>query len=515
MKNLRELLSASVSKFPNKLAIIFGQQKISFKDLDVLSTRIACGLLNLGVKKGDRVALLLANSPHFIISYFAIVKIGAVVVPINNMFKLEEVSYVVSDSQVSFLITSTEFLDMAIRLQRGISCLKGIVSVSKKEINFPNIYEWVNNPAKDTDISKITIAEDDSAVILYTSGTTGRPKGAILSHKNIASNVNASKKAIDATSRDRVVCILPLFHSFAATVCMLLPLSCGAAVVVMRSPRPFKRLLRLVRKNRVRIFVGVPSFFHILSEVKLPKTLKYVPFLLRYAFPFRVCISGAAALPVPVWEKFSKRFRVSLLEGYGLTESSPVVSLNPFRGVNKPGSVGFPVADVQVKIVDEDGKEREIGQVGEIIVQGPNVMKGYLNNPQATQETIRGGWLFTGDLGKMDKDGYIYIVGRKKDMINVRGLNVYPREIEDLLVMHPAIKEAAVIGIADYHKGEIPKGFVVLKEGKQVAERELINYLREHLANYKIPRHFEFRNSLPKNTTGKILKRKLIEEEQK
>jgi len=227
-----------------------------------------------------------------------------------------------------------------------------------------------------------------------------------------------------------------------------------------------------------------------------------------------VCISGAAALPVPVWEKFTKRFRVPLLEGYGLTEASPVVSLNSFRGVNKPGSIGFPIADVKVKIVDENGKDREIGQVGEIIVKGPNVMKGYLNNSDATKETIRDEWLFTGDLGKTDSDGYLYIVGRKKDMINVRGLNVYPREIEDLLVMHPAVKEAAVIGIADYHKGEIPKGFVVLKETKQATERELIKYLREHLANYKIPRHFEFRDSLPKNTTGKILKRKLIEEQQ-
>ena len=333
----------------------------------------------------------------------------------------------------------------------------------------------------------------------------------MLSHANLISNVLASQEAIKAKRKDNVICILPLFHSFAATVCMLLPLYAGGSIILMKSARPFKRTIRAILKNKVRIFVGIPSLYNILNEVKLPRIID--SFLMRFLLPIRVCISGAAALPVPTWKKFQKRFKVRLLEGYGLTEASPVVSLNPCGGINKGGSVGLPLKGVEVNIADEKGQVLATGEVGEILVKGPNVMQGYLNNPEATDETLKGGWLYTGDLGKKDDDGYIYIVGRKKDMVNVRGLNVYPREIEDLLCEHPKVKEAAVIGVCDYHKGEVPKGFVVLKEGTVATQRELILYLRENLANYKVPRSIEFRQSLPKNTTGKILKRVLIQEE--
>jgi long-chain acyl-CoA synthetase len=288
---------------------------------------------------------------------------------------------------------------------------------------------------------------------------------------------------------------------------MLLPLYVGGSVVVMKSARPFKRTIRTILKNRVTILVGIPSLYNILKDIKLPRILD--SFLMRLLLPIRVCISGAAALPVSTWESFQKKFKVPLLEGYGLTEASPVVSLNPYKG----GSIGLPIPGVQVDIVNENNESLGVGQVGEILVKGPNVMKGYFNKPEDTQEAIKNGWLYTGDLGKKDEDGYIYIVGRKKDMVNVRGFNVYPREIEDLLYEHPKVKEAAVIGVSDYHKGEVPKGFIVLKDGVQATQREFVLYLRERLANYKIPRQIVFRQSLPKNSTGKILKRVLIEEE--
>lgn len=509
MKNIGEIIISAASKFPSKTAIIFGQKKISFLELHLFTDRLAQGLKESGVLKGERVALLLDNSPHFIICYFAVVKLGAIVVPINYMFKTEEVSYILSDCQASTLITSFSYLDMAIKIKEGLGSLKNILATSKEKKEIFSIYECIYDHSKQFKPGKIE--ESDIAAILYTSGTTGHPKGAMLSHGNLISNVSACKEAIKATRKDKVICILPLFHSFAATVCMLLPLYAGASVVVMKSARPFKRTIRAITRNKITVFVGIPSLYNILNEIRLPKLLN--SFIIRFILPVRVCISGAAALPVPTWEKFQRRFRVPLLEGYGLTEASPVVSLNPNKGINKGGSVGVPLKGVEVSIVNDKNEALGIERVGEILVKGPNVMQGYFNSPQITKETIKGGWLYTGDLGKKDRDGYIYIVGRKKDMVNVRGLNVYPREIEDLLYQHPKVKEAAVIGVSDYHKGEVPKGFVVLKDGVTATERELVLYLKEHLANYKIPRHFEFRQSLPKNTTGKILKRVLIEEE--
>jgi len=509
ISNLGQILTLQASQYPSKPAIIFGQKKINFAELNLYADRLAQGLRKSGVAKGDRVALLLDNSPHFIISYFAVVKLGAIVIPVNHMFKYDEASYIISDSQASVLITSGIYLDMVSKIKENSPRLRNIFTTSKERTDIKSIYEWIYDPSNN--FTQERIEKDDIAVILYTSGTTGKPKGAMLSHGNLISNVLACREAIKANRRDSVICMLPLFHSFAATVCMLLPLYVGGKVVLMKSARPFKRTIRAILKNKVRIFVGIPSLYNILNEVKLPRIIDSP--LMRFLLPIRLCISGAAALPAPTWERFQKRFKVSLLEGYGLTEASPVVSLNPYRGVNRGGSVGLPLKEVKVNIVNEKGEGLDVGEVGEILVKGPNVMQGYLNNPEATNEALKDGWLYTGDLGKKDKDGYVYIVGRKKDMINVRGLNVYPREIEDLLYQHPKVREAAVIGIYDYHKGEVPKGFVVLKEGERISERELILYLRENLASYKVPRSIEFRQSLPKNTTGKILKRILIEEE--
>jgi long-chain acyl-CoA synthetase len=511
-KNLGELLSNSAKMHPNRSAIVFGSKKISFKALNDSTDKIAAGLMNLGIKKQDKIAIFLDNSPEFLISYFAILKAGGVCVPINYMFKIEEAKFILEDSEAVCIITSRTYLDMAEELRLRLDSLKYIITtteVKSDTLDFNRIKK------EDTKIlQKNSIDPQGLAVILYTSGTTGHPKGAMLSHYNLISNAQNSACAIKVNHKDTFICILPLFHSFAATVCMNLPLMIGAKIVIMKSIRPFKRVMRAIRKNRITIFVGIPSIFNILKDIKLPKIFN-TP-LIRFFNPLRLCISGAAALPVETFMAFEKKFRIPLLEGYGLTEASPVVTLNPLKGIRKAGSIGVSLSkNIELKIVDDKGKILGPEQIGELLVKGPNVMQGYYRHKDASLEVLKDGWLYTGDMAKFDPDGYVFIAGRKKEMVNVRGLNVYPREIEEVLYQNPKIKEAAVIGIVDKHKGEVPKGFVVLKDGQSATEHEIIQYLRDRLASYKIPKYIEFRTSLPKNTTGKVIKRILQDEETK
>lgn len=514
--NLPEILEAAHRDFPDRTAVVFGQKKISYAELHGKSALIAGALKNLCIKKGDRAALLLDNSPDFIICYFGILKAGGIVVPINHMFKRDEVRYILEDSQSSCLITSSAYAAMAQELNCMVNTLNRVIFTNQKTDSFPSLTEYpgksgsAHDAQRAEDADSIAIERGDVAVFLYTSGTTGHPKAAQLTHGNLLSNVASASRAIRVSGRDTFICFLPLFHSFAATVCMLMPLACGAKTVVMKSPRPVKKLLRAIRNNRVTIFVGIPSVYQILGDMKQPAFWRRL--LMRIFNPVRLAISGAAALPQEVLAKFESKYGIPLLEGYGLTEASPVVSLNPLNGRRKPGTIGLPLPDVKVKIIDDNGRELNIEQVGELCVQGPNVMKGYFGKDGENQSTLKNGWLLTGDMAQIDNDGYITIMGRKKDMVNVRGLNVYPKEIEDVLYQNPNIREAAVIGIPDPHKGEIPKGFVVLKNKESATEHDLIAYLKERLALYKVPRRIEIRDELPKNSTGKILKRVLVEE---
>jgi len=511
-ENLGELLRDSARKHPKRIAIVFGQKKITYKTLDDITESIASGLISHGIKKHDRVAIFLDNCPEFVIAYYSILKANATAVPINYMFKIEEAKHILQDSQAVCLITNRAYIEMAEELRLRLDSLKYVITTTKSKNNVADFQSIRKNssPFKE----KSSPLPNDLAVILYTSGTTGLPKGACLSHYNLISNALDSSSAIKLTYRDAIICILPLFHSFAATVCMNLPISIGAKMVIMKSVKPFKRIIRAIRKNRVSVFVGVPSIYNILKEMKIPGIF-HSP-LIKLFNPVKVCISGAAALPVDTFKGFERKFRIPLLEGYGLTEASPVVTLNPLKGPRKAGSIGIRLSpNIELRIMDEKGMPLGTGHIGELTVKGPNVMQGYLGQTEATNETIRDGWLFTGDMAKIDKDGYVYIVGRKKEMVNVRGLNVYPREIEEALYLNPKVKEAAVIGVEDAHKGEVPKAFVVLKENVQASEHEIIQYLRVHLASYKIPKHVEFRQGLPKNSTGKILKRMLRDEEEK
>jgi len=512
-KNLGELLKSSAQRYPHRAAIVFGQKKISYRILDELTDSLATGLMELGIRRQDKVALLLDNCPEFVLGYFSILKAAAVVVPINYMFKIEEAKFILQDSQAICLITSRIYADMAEELRLRVDCLKHIVTTTRIKDNIPD-FGRIRKINPRSSLYGVSSDPNDLAVILYTSGTTGFPKGAMLSHYNLISNALDSSNAIKANYKDTVICILPLFHSFAATVCMNLPLLIGAKMVVMKSVRPFKRVIRAIRKNRVTIFVGIPSIYNILKDIKLPKIFNSP--LIKFFNPVKICISGAAALSVETFKAFEKKFRIPLLEGYGLTEASPVVTLNPLKGKRKAGSIGIALSkNIELKLVDDKDNVLSQEKIGELLVKGPNVMQGYYKQEQANRQTLKDAWLYTGDMAKFDREGYVYIVGRKKEMVNVRGLNVYPREIEEVLYQNQKIKEAAVIGIADAHKGEVPKAFVVLKENESATEHEIIQELRERLAAYKIPKYVEFRTSLPKNTTGKILKRLLRDEEEK
>lgn len=508
IQNLVQMLDSAAQKFHRRTALVFGARRITYSQLAVDSKKIAYKLDELGVREFDKVALWLPNCPEFVYMFFAVLRLKAVVVPVNTMFKREEAVFVVGDAKAKILVCSIDKVYDSENMLSRIETLKHVVSLPAPVADTV-VYDFSKLIKHTQEFSRGTaIGGDDLAQILYTSGTTGRPKGACLTHRNLLANVRDCSRVIRLTRRDCFICVLPLFHSFASTVCMLLPLGNGAKIVIMRAVRPFKRVLRAIFKHKVTVFTGVPSFYNILGEAKLPRWKVLLGVLFN---PVRIYISGAAALPFNVWYKFEKRFRRPLIQGYGLTEASPVVSLNPLKGKRKPASIGLALPSVKVKVVNENDEELKCEEVGELLVKGDNVMKGYYNQPpEEMRKVLRQGWLYTGDLAKIDKEGFIYIMGRLKEMINVRGLNVYPREIEDVLYRHHKVKEAAVVGVFHQHKGEVPVAFTV-GDGK-LNERELIKYLRDNLASYKVPLRVLFRDSLPKNATGKILKKELQEE---
>lgn len=502
MNTLGELLASQAQRLGKKTAIIFQEGKTSYQQLNQAVNKISHALLGRKVGRGDRVGILLGNCPQFVISYFAIAKTGGIVVPLNTMFKGEEIFFILRDSGISLLITSPPFLKIVEPYLPRLEELNDIILVGGERpgaISFSDILEE-ESPAEVASRPE----GDDPVAILYTSGTTGHPKGAMLTHKNLLSNVSSCVKAIKVTSRDNFICLLPLFHSFSFTVCVLIPIFLGGKITLIKSLRPFPQVLRSIIRHRVTVFVGIPPIYRAMLLFPLPRLYP----LLRFINPLRLCISGASSLPVETLRNFEKRFHIPLLEGYGLTEASPVVSINPLED-RRGGSIGIPLPEVEIKILDEKGEELPPGKVGELVVKGPNVMKGYYNRPQETKEAIKDGWLYTGDLAKKDEDGFLYIVDRKKDMIVVRGLNVYPREVEEVLYSHPKVAEAAVIGRGDVRKGEIPVAIISLKKGEKVTEKEIIQFLKEKLANYKVPHRIYFRESLPKTATGKILKKEL------
>ena len=503
-RNFYEFVEENARRFSRKPALFEEKIKVRWKELKHYVDSFARYLELIGVRKGDNVAMLMSNSKEFIIAFLAIGKLGAVPVPLNTFLKRAELEYILKDCGARLIITQGKFADLLKGIEENTEIEKFIWSEGAPTLDDRNLSFEEGLTIEDYEHIKPQADLEDLAVMLYTSGTTGKPKGVMLTYKNIFSNIENIVRVFEIKPKDRFIVYLPMFHAFTLTATVLLPLYTASPIVIVKSIMPFSNVIKQTLLKRVTVFMGVPEVFNALSKAKLP-------WYFMWFNRIRYFVSGGAPLPLDTLERMRKKFkRAVLLEGYGLSECSPVVSVNlPHK--QKPLSVGPPLPDYEVKIVDEELMELPTGEVGEIIVKGDCVMKGYYNNPYETENTIVNGWLRTGDLGYVDEDGFIYIVDRKKDLIICKGMNIYPREVEEVLMSHPKVDLCAVVGRKDPHHGEIPVAFIKPVEGEELSESELRSFLKDKLANYKIPRQFIFVEDLPKNATGKVLKRVLRE----
>jgi long-chain acyl-CoA synthetase len=497
--------------------------------------RFATALAALGVRKGDRVALMLPNSPQFVIAFFAAVRLGAIVVNTNPTYTAPELQHQLEDSGAETIVLLNLFLPRLRKAQEHLPNLKRVIVTTVDEVlSFPfsalvrraqrREADWIDVvPGPGTfrfgDLLAKHLAAppqvardpDDLALFQYTGGTTGVPKAAALSHRNLVANVLQAAAWLPdkQPGAERMMCAIPFFHVYGMTVGMILSVALAANMIVVPNPRPIEQVMQVLQHERATIFPGVPAMY--ISIINHPSVASY------NLTSVRACLSAAAPLPMEVQERFSQITGGRLVEGYGLTESSPLALANPIYGVRKPGSIGVPVSDTEARVVDldsgasiEPGSDRE----GELYLRGPQVMRGYWNKPDDSAATVDAdGWLHTGDIARVDADGYFYIVDRKKDMIIASGYKVLPREVEEVLYAHPAVQEAAVIGVPDPYRGETVKAFVVPKAGMHPTEAEIIAYCRASLAPYKIPKLVEFRSELPKTAIGKVLRRVLTEQE--
>jgi len=508
-QNFYEVMEANAKNDPKKTAIFMGNQKVSYLLLKQKIDTFACFLEFSGIKHGEKIAMIVNNSVEFIVSLFAITKLGAVAVPLNTFLKKEEFEYILNDCSARMLICSASLSNETKNLCDTTSIEKIIwcddyPHLDERNYSFSEIETHTDKNVYGIKRPKL----DDLACIVYTSGTTGKPKGAMLSYRNIFSNAIAGAESFQITCKDRFIVFLPMFHSFTLSIMVLLPIFTCSSIVIVRSVFPFANVLKQTLLKQVTIFLGVPTLYNALLKAK-------IPWYFMWFNKVRIFISGSAPLSEQSLNDFNAKFKkATLLEGYGLSECSPAVCVNRLNH-QKPLSVGLPLPSYEVKIVNEERMEVKTGEVGEIMVKGDCVMQGYLGYADATDETILNGWLLTGDLGKKDSDGFIYIVDRKKDLIISKGINVYPREIEEIIYKYEGVDSVAVIGVRDEHtKDEDVLAFIQPKEGEKLHEIELRSYLKQHLANFKLPKHIYFVEELPKNATGKVLKRVLKEKVQ-
>ena len=489
--NIAEHLDRAARHFPDKPAIIFEGRTFSYAELQHEVDAAAHGLVRLGVERGDRVLLFLPNIPEFAVVFLAIQKMGAIAVSANVMLTSEELEYLVEDSGARVLFTSGALAQSWQPLRDRVE----IILCEGEATGCRTLHEISvqSAPFKPRDMQP-----QDPAVILYTSGTTGKQKGATLSHGNLVSNTCATVHTEGITPDDRLMLFLPLFHVFGQNAILNSAFAGAATVVLQRRYDPVETL-NVIEREQVTMFFAVPTIYiGLLNAGVSAERLQSV----RYYF------SAAATMPVEIAERWKTTYHRPIVEGYGLTETSPFASYNHIWH-HRPGAVGTPVENVEIKILDPDDREVASGTWGEICIKGPNVMLGYWNRPEETAQAIRDGWFHSGDIGYMDEDGYIFIVDRVKDMINAAGFKIWPREVEEVLFQHPAIRECAVVGLTDPDKGEIPAAYLVLREGVSLTAEQFDTYCRQHLAAYKVPRRVEFVEALPKNATGKILKRVL------
>ena len=491
MTNLANQFTEIVRTNPNKTAIFWGESEFSFGHAHSVAKCLANRLKDqFELQSGDRVALWLKNCPEFVFSLFGVLLGEGVVVSINSFLTPDEVGYIVEDCGAKVIISEASMAEGTSKLVKDNPELHVIEVESLGQMQSNNSLD--GSPLEQT--------PEDLALIIYTSGTTGKPKGAMLSNHNLMSNVEAIVEAADIVSEDRMAVLLPMFHSFTMTVGLLLPMTRGLSIVAIKSLNPPKNIIAEIIQHRATVMPAIPQLYRAFVNVTLPSDL-----------PLRVCFSGAAPLPIEVLNAFNENVGIPLLEGYGLSETSPVACMNPLYGERKAGSVGLPIRGVEFQIRNDHGSALPVDEPGEICIKGHNVMMGYWNNPEATEASIKDGWLLTGDIGHLDDDGYLYITDRKKDMLLVNGINVYPREVEEVIYQFEGVSEAAVVGINDPRKGDLVVACIVPNKENNIDEPALKGFLKTKLAAYKLPRKVMIMEALPRNATGKILKTKLRE----
>lgn len=513
MLNLAVLLDDSAREVPERTALLAEGTRLSYAALHAASNQVANGLVQAGIRPGDTVALSCQNTPSFVIAYYGILKAGAVVLPLNVLLKPREIAYHLADGEAKAYFCQEGTPELPVS-QMGFTAFREVPSCE-------HFFLIARDPAAPSSIADATTMNelmrgqptafetvatqpDDTAVILYTSGTTGKPKGAELTHMNMLLNARLSDTMYPRAEHDVHLITLPLFHSFGQTVQMNAGIYNRATLVLLSRFSPGEAL-RLMEQENVTIFAGVPTMYWAL--LNYPGADAYD--LRKVARNLRVSISGGAAMPVEVMRAFNEKFQVTILEGYGLSETSPVATFNRLDRGARVGSIGLPVWGIEVRLVDQKDQEVGVNELGEVVIRGHNIMKGYYRQAEATAVAMGNGWFHSGDIGRRDEDGYLYIVDRVKDMIIRGGFNVYPREIEEVLMTHPQVSIATVIGVPDARHGEEVKAFVILKQGAVISERELIVWCKEQMADYKYPRLIEFRETLPMTATGKILKSEL------
>jgi long-chain acyl-CoA synthetase len=529
--NLASVLEQQARLVPGRTAVTCRDVNLTYAQLNARAAQVAAGLVALGIAPGDAVALSCPNVPWFPIAYFGILKAGAVVVPLNVLLRPREIAYHLRDSHAKALLVfeGTPELPMAEMARAACDALRdeqGGLRPSGGEAPGPHLVVMTLDPAAPSPVSPArTLGQlmhgqpaafdtrsrrpDDTAVILYTSGTTGQPKGAELTHANMTMNAIASREMFAPAGRGGVqqdvhLVTLPLFHSTAQTCQMNCGLHAGGRLVLLPRFEP-AAVLEAMAREQVNFWIGVPTMYWALLGHVEAASIDPAPI----AANLSLCASGGAPMPVDVMRRFEATFGVRVLEGYGLSETSPVACFNQMHRPSKPGTVGLPIFGVDVRCVDDSDRAVATGERGEVVIRGPNIMKGYYNRPDATAEAMRAGWFHTGDIGILDDEGFLSIVDRKKDMILRGGFNVYPRELEEVLMTHPAVSLVAVIGVPDERLGEEVKAYIVRKPGATTTGEELVAWCRDQIAAYKYPRLIEFRDALPVSATGKVLKREL------
>ncbi len=536
---VERMLRQTADAHGDTVATVFYGARLTYREIDNAADRFAAGLRQLGVKAGDRIGLMVPNSPAYIIAFFGIQRAGGIVVQTNPLYTPRELARLYADAGATAVVCLDLFLanvlsakaetplrhiivaDLKDFLPAPLSTLYPIRRRSelRKAGHWPlevprepwlhRFRELLESPAE-RGREPQTVSPDDVAVLQYTGGTTGVPKGAMLTHGTLIANAHQCASWVPGTEsgRERTLIAIPLFHIYGLMAGLMVSLRLASTMLLVPDPRDLKHLLRVIDRERPTLFPAVPTLYVALMGHPRLRNVDMRG--------IAACLSGAAPLPVEVRRRWESLTGGRLVEGYGLTEASTVVSANPLTkdGLVKEG-VGIPFPDADVRIVDleDDGRDLPIGEAGELLVRGPQVMRGYWNQPEETAATLRDGWLHTGDIARMDEDGYLYIIERKKDLIIASGFNVYPREVEEVLYAHPAVQEAAAIGVPDAYRGETVKAFVALKPGATATDQEIIAFCRERLAAFRVPRQIEFRSDLPKSAIGKVLRRALRDQE--